>query len=275
MKNNININSKAKVSILIVTFNAERFIKKTALSCINQTHENIEVLILDNNSSDGTIRIIESIRSEKIKLFKSSENLGPYAGLNFLLEKTNGDYVAVQDHDDIWFPDKIKKQVEFLEKNLDFIACGTDIYYYYEEKEELALKKFKKKPGYVNHTSLMFRNNGFRYETGKNFPDENFEKEILGKHGKIGCIQEGLTVHRIRSDAGNLSRKRAGFSFKKVIEILKRDGLTISSLKYIFYVMTKKLIPSSIVWFLRKKITMKNLKWITAEEFKKKFNLLI
>lgn len=268
------MNSIKLVSILIATYNAEKFIKKTVQSCINQTYPNIEILIRDDSSSDNTVAIIESIGNEKVKLFKGEKNIGPYNGLNFLLEKAKGEYIAIQDHDDIWFPEKIKKQVEFLERNKNFVACGTNVYYFFEEKDLIVLKKFKDIESYVNHTSLMFRNDGFRYKGNSHFPDHHFEISILGAKGKIGCLQEGLTIHRIRSDGKNLS-KNSKLSIMGNVYFLKENKLAPKSLMLAFYLTIRRIIPASMIWTIRRHLTMRiNYKWIRKEQFLKDFPMI-
>ena len=110
-----------KVSILLCSYNAELYVRDTLQSLLNQTYVNIEILILDNNSKDTTVEIIKSYKDTRIHLYPSEKNLGPYGGLNFLLEKAIGNYIAIQDHDDIWHSEKIKKQINFLEQHKKFI----------------------------------------------------------------------------------------------------------------------------------------------------------
>lgn len=249
------MNNTKLVSILIATYNAEKFIKKTVQSCINQTYSEIEILIRDDNSTDNTVAVVKSIENEKVKLFKGEKNIGPYNGLNFLLEKAKGEYVAIQDHDDLWFPEKISKQIKFMENSPDFIACGTYVYYFFEDKETLFLKKFPEENNYVNHTSLLFRNDGFRYNAKAVLPDAHFERQVLLKKGRIGCVSEGLTIHRIRSDKKNLSRQRFQFSdIGKFFESM--DGVNRNTIKFLFYLIFRRMVPDKITWFIRKHITM-------------------
>jgi glycosyltransferase involved in cell wall biosynthesis len=79
--------NKPLISILIVAYNPGEYLRNTIQSCLDQTYENTEILILDNNSSEDIVPNFP--KSEKIKLIKSSENLGPYRGLNLLLEQAN------------------------------------------------------------------------------------------------------------------------------------------------------------------------------------------
>lgn len=73
------------ISILIVAYNPGEYLRNTLRSCIEQSYENTEILILDNASSEDITQYFP--KSEKIKLIKSEKNLGPYNGLNLLLEK--------------------------------------------------------------------------------------------------------------------------------------------------------------------------------------------
>src|SRR3990172_986527 len=102
------------VSILIVSYNAEDFIGKTIKSCLEQSYRNIELLIFDNKSHDHTLDVINSFHDSRICVYRSDQQCSPYDGLNYLIEHAAGDYIAVQDHDDIWFHEKIEKQVRFL-----------------------------------------------------------------------------------------------------------------------------------------------------------------
>ncbi len=263
--------SDALVSILVVSYNAERYIEKTLRSCLVQTYPNFEVLVLDNASTDGTVGIIKSINDSRTVLYEGKENVGPYAGLNFLLDRARGEYVAIQDHDDIWFPEKTAKQIDFLKNNDDSIACGTSTFCYFEGKGVLILNKKSLYTNFVDHTSLVFRNKGFRYDINHTLADEYFEKKTLLREGKICCLQEPLTVHRIKKCGGNLSSSRFNLSFKSVTDFFSVNSINAQSFLYLIDLLFRKFLPESIVWFVRKKITMRNATWISLEEFRKRF----
>lgn len=256
------------VNILIVTYNAEKYILKTLKSCLNQSYKNIEILVLDNASSDKTVEIIENLKSSKIKLFAGKKNLGPYKGLNFLLDHAKGKYIAIQDHDDIWFPEKLTKQVEFLENNKNINACGTRAYYFYEGRGILILDKKRKATNYVNHTSLLFHNQNFRYNTDILLADEYFEKIILGGNlTKIHCLKEALAIHRIRDDRRNLSRTRFLFDKKSLTEYLSINGLTLHSLVTLAGIFVAKYFPPFLEWFIITKIVKLKSEKISLAEF--------
>jgi glycosyltransferase involved in cell wall biosynthesis len=264
---------KIKVSILIVSYNAEKYIERTIESCLNQTYQNIEVLLLDNASRDRTIEVAQKIQllDSRLNIFESKKNIGPYGGLNFLLDKARGEYIAIQDHDDIWFPEKIESQVVFLEKNKNFIACGTNTFYFYEERNILILNKKPEVSNFVDHISLVFRNKNLKYNTEYVLTDEYFEKKILSEMGKIACIQNPLTIHRIKGDGTNLSSSRFKFSVKNVKDFFEINGFNLSSCLYFTDLVICEYFSNDLKWLIRKKITKKKSTWMKLRDFLKKY----
>lgn len=266
------IHKNKRVSILIVTFNAEKFIQRTIESCLNQSYEDIEILVLDNSSTDGTVETIKKIDNLRVTLFKGKENIGPYAGLNFLLDKARGEYIAIQDHDDIWFPEKIEKQVKFLEENQQVLACGTETFYYYEKRELFLLDNRQGFVNFVDHTSLIFRNKGFRYKTKYLLADEYFEKKVLKSRGPIFCIGEPLTIHRIRSDGNNFSHQRFSFTKENLTEFFEINGFNAKAIIYLAGIFFEKYFPEKIVWFVINNIAKRKSKKISKSEFIAKYS---
>lgn len=261
----------SKVAILIVTHNAEQYITRTLRSCLEQTYTNFEIVILDNASSDSTVEIMRDFHSPKIKIYTSPSNIGPYAGINYLLERVENKYVAIQDHDDIWFPNKVEKQVEFLESQKEYVACGTQAYYYFEDRKTIILMNNYNITGYVDHTSLMFRNSQLRYDLSRSLPDEYFQAATLRTRGLIGCLPIGLTVHRIRSDKKNLSSTRSRLNIKGAWEHLRNTKYRdISGMLAIIF---SAVLPQRIIWWSRKHFSFKHAEWMTVEKFEDKFGL--
>lgn len=123
-------NKTTLVSTLICTYNAEEFIEKTLLSVTKQTYKNQEILIRDDWSKDKTIDILLKWKKKdkRISIFTSQElwkKLWAYGGLNFLIDKAKGKYIAIQDHDDIWHSQKLEIQTDFLEKNPHYVGAGA------------------------------------------------------------------------------------------------------------------------------------------------------
>lgn len=260
------------VSVLIVSYNAEKYIEKTLRSCLAQTYSNFEILILDNASSDRTLEIIRNLNDSRIVLFEGQENIGSYAGLNFLLDKANGEYIAIQDHDDIWLPEKLTKQIEFLENNKNRSTCGTRTYYFYENRKILILDEKNEELSFVDHTSLVFRNTGYRYDTSHLLADEYFEKVVLnGNKEKIHCLKEALAIHRIRGDRNNLSRNRFAFSRKNITEYFFINGFSPSTFIGLAGIFVAKHFPAPLEWFIIDKIIKRGSEKIKLETFQEKY----
>ncbi len=123
-----------KVSIIIPTYNSSLFIKRTIESVFAQTFKDWELLIVDDCSTDETLKIIEDLakNNSKIKIFKTPENSGgPALAKNMGVKNAQGEYIAFLDHDDEWLPEKLEKQLEFFGKNKDkkigVVSCGANL----------------------------------------------------------------------------------------------------------------------------------------------------
>jgi glycosyltransferase involved in cell wall biosynthesis len=99
-----------KVSILVATYNGEEYLHKQLDSIINQTHENLEIIIQDDGSTDNTLRILEeyAANDSRIHVSQNKSNLGIVQNFYDLISKSKGEYIAISDQDDIWEIDKIE-----------------------------------------------------------------------------------------------------------------------------------------------------------------------
>ncbi|HXX80352.1 MAG TPA: glycosyltransferase family 2 protein [Thermodesulfovibrionales bacterium] len=259
------------VSILVVSYNAQDFIAKTIRSCLQQSYRNIELLILDNKSDDKTVDVINSFKDPRLHVYRGDHTFGPYDGLNYLIEHAAGEYIAIQDHDDVWFHEKIETQIRFLNDNRDFVACGTNTYFFYEDKGVFILIENPFIADIVNHTSLVFRKDSFRYDTDYLLADEHFMRKVLRHSGSIACLQEPLCVHRIRADAKNLSSYRFSLSKKNIKDFFMINGITMQSVKYFCYLMTRDVFPEFLLWHIRRHVTLKNREWIGLSTFRSRY----
>lgn len=103
------------VSVIIPAYNAEAFIEKTLDSVLSQTYKNIEVLVIDDGSQDRTAETVErvALRDRRVILLRQA-NAGVAAARNLAIQKSRGEYIAPIDADDIWFPQNIEKQVQYM-----------------------------------------------------------------------------------------------------------------------------------------------------------------
>ena len=103
-----------KVSVIIPTYNRADVLADSVRSVLQQSYANFELLIVDDGSTDNTDTMIESVSDERIRYLKMSENKGVAAARNEGLRHARYDYIAFQDSDDYWMPDKLEKQMAFL-----------------------------------------------------------------------------------------------------------------------------------------------------------------
>ncbi len=113
------------VSILMAVYNGEKFLREAIESMLNQTYRNFEFLIINDGSTDSTEEIILSYNDERIRYIKNETNLKLIASLNKGLDLANGKYIARMDADDISLPERLEKQVDFLERNQGTGVLGT------------------------------------------------------------------------------------------------------------------------------------------------------
>lgn len=107
------------VSIIMPSHNSEKTISESVESVLAQSYQNFELLITDDCSQDATVSIIERYQAidQRIKLFVFNENQGAGAARNNSIKQAQGRFIAFLDSDDIWHPEKLEKQVNFMLKN--------------------------------------------------------------------------------------------------------------------------------------------------------------
>jgi len=116
-----------KVTVLMPVYNGEKYIREAIESILRQTFTDFEFLIVNDGSTDKSIEIIQSYNDSRIKLVNNERNLGLIATLNKGLDLARGKYIARMDCDDISLPERLKKQVEFMNTHPEVGACGTRV----------------------------------------------------------------------------------------------------------------------------------------------------
>lgn len=242
------------VSIILPTYNTGEYIFDMLDSIKYQTYPNIELIIVDDNSSDGTYdRILhwyENLTSsnQKIIILKNEKNIGLTKTVNIGYQKCSGEYVFLSDHDDIWSYEKVEKQVGIFEKNKDVVICFHDREMINRENETICQSEYKyinfnqesananeileKKIRYSANT-LSFKN---IVEAKSIFP---IPKDIIehdyyltvcfSLFGKIRYVQQPLVKYRIHEE--NLSGNYALEVIKtyKSYKTLMKKGKRVSN----------------------------------------------
>ena len=104
------------ISVIIAAFNSERTIQETVESVLNQTFSDLELIVIDDGSTDSTLEVLSRIEDPRLKVF-SYPNAGVAASRNRGIARASGEYVAFLDHDDLWTPDKLEAQLRALQEN--------------------------------------------------------------------------------------------------------------------------------------------------------------
>ena len=130
-----------QISVLLSTYNDEKYINECIDSVLNQSFRDFEFVIIDDGSTDRTYDIISAINDPRIVIFRK-ENTGLIDSLNFGVSKCRGEYIARIDGDDICHVDRLKLQIEFLINNLEYSICGSNTIYIDGDGAEFGLHKY-------------------------------------------------------------------------------------------------------------------------------------
>ncbi|MEM1146082.1 MAG: glycosyltransferase family 2 protein [Pseudomonadota bacterium] len=144
-----------KVSVVIPTFNREHTLRRAAQSVLAQSYTNLELIIVDDGSTDNTQAVIESLHDPRVKSFRFTENQGANAARNRGLKEASGIFIAFQDSDDEWLTDKLQQQVDACRASGSF-ACFCRL-----SRDERLAGRFVPKssyrlvPGQANHANSL------------------------------------------------------------------------------------------------------------------------
>ena len=105
------------VSIIMPSWNTGNFIAESIQSVINQTYKNWELIIVDDCSTDNTDEIVSFYKDQRIKYLKNEKNSGAAITRNKALREAQGEWIAFLDSDDLWAPEKLEHQINFMKNN--------------------------------------------------------------------------------------------------------------------------------------------------------------
>ena len=129
------------ISIVINCHNGGQFLEECLNSIFNQTYQNWEIIFLDNVSNDNSIEILSKFSDKRIRYYKTDRLEDLYKARNLAVEKCNGKYVSFLDTDDMWSPEKLEKQINFLERNQKFKVVFSNYYFLKDNIKEIKHKK--------------------------------------------------------------------------------------------------------------------------------------
>ena len=143
------------VSIIIPTYNRTDLISRAISSVLNQTFKNFEVIIIDDGSTDNTENVVKSFNDSRIKYIKNKKNVGAAVTRNIGIKAAKGKFIAFQDSDDEWLPEKLKRQVKVLAACQENNVIYTGFWRIKDKKKTyIPLSRVKQKEGSI-HKELL------------------------------------------------------------------------------------------------------------------------
>ncbi len=200
------------VSIIMPVYNAEEYLDSSISSILKQTFKNFEFIIIDDASTDNSLKIIKKYSKidKRIKIIRNKKNLGLNASINKGFEIARGRYIARMDADDFSLKKRLLRQYSYLERHPKIFLVGSSAYVM--DKEGAIIGKFWKyqnsfilgwrlrRTNSLIHPSIMFRNDGRKYiesRVPEIMNEHNFYKQILKERKKIINLSDYLLLYRI------------------------------------------------------------------------------
>ena len=212
------LNTFPKVSIIISTYNGIRYIGETIESVRSQTYTNWELIIIDDGSNDNTCEVITRIKDDRIYLCKAGR-IGINGRIkNIGLSKSSGELIAFIDHDDLWAPAKLEKQVAALEQfpeagfcltgGYNFKDAGQPVNYFYKQNKGISvdhifLSFFRSEISAWTQALLVRREcieKAGAFNENSLFADPEFIVN-LSSHFKAVMLYEPLVYHRLHDNS--------------------------------------------------------------------------
>jgi len=155
---------RSKISVIMSVYNGERYLREAIDSVLNQTFTDFEFIIVNDGSTDSSLKIIQSYDDKRIRLIENDKNIGLTKSLNKAIKQSQGEYIARQDADDISLPGRFKAQLRYFEQHSEVALLGTSVYHINEQGKTIGRVIVLAKPSRsllkeneFNHGSTMFK----------------------------------------------------------------------------------------------------------------------
>lgn len=218
------------VSVIMPFHNVADHIHAAIHSILNQTHQKLELILCNDGSTDRSEEVALSFQDNRIVYLKHKEKKGIPISRNACLQKAKGEYIAVLDSDDIALPDRIAKQVAFLESHPGHILCGTYFRQFNDKgvlpsNDETAVTDEAIRTQFifsncVLHSTLLFRNTGPEdtcYDEGMELCEDFDIIQRLGRKGKMHVLPEVKVIYRLHLQNITRKRKERILHFQKIL----------------------------------------------------------
>lgn len=197
------------VSIIMPSWNTGNYIAESIESVLNQTYKNWELLIVDDCSTDNTDSVVASFDDKRIRYFKNKKNSGAALTRNRAIRKANGEWIAFLDSDDLWSPEKLEKQLKFMNDNgyvfsyHDFVKIDekSKPLNVYVSGPDIVTKRKMYNYGYPGCLTFMYSAKAIGLIQIKDIKKNNDYAILLKLCKKANCyrMNENLAQYRIRT----------------------------------------------------------------------------
>lgn len=239
------------ISVIIPTYNRARSIRRAVEGVLAQSYRELEVIVVDDGSTDGSIAIVEGIaaRDDRVRLIRHERNGGAARARMTGIAAARADLIAFQDSDDNWLPDKLEVQMRLfaeLPESYALVACPVIIYGRDGEGRDkrygprraacvpppdLAiesgdLSRLFMRANIMTHTSMLIRKSALDAIGGYDLRlpnNEDWDLNIrLSRHGLIGFVETPLVVVHDSPDGISKNRRSSVFSHVRILAKLRR-----------------------------------------------------
>lgn len=225
------------VSVVMPAYNASAFIFEAIQSALAQSHRNLELLVVDDGSSDDTVEVVlrEAAGDDRIQLLRNGFKKGPAGARNTAIEQARGRYIAFLDSDDVWYPEKIRVQLELIaDTGAPLVFSAFDLM----DESGRSTGQVRSAPARISYEQLLRRNVigclTAMFDTqkaGKPFmPDIAMRQDwglwlrILRETGEF-AVSSSASLASLRLRSGSLSRGKLRATWYNYQLLRKHEGL--------------------------------------------------
>lgn len=236
---------KKDISIIVPIYNSEKYLKKCIDSIINQDKKELEIILVNDGSTDNSLDIINSYKDDRIRVFNNN-NQGIGKTRNFGIKKANGKYIMFLDSDDYLEYNACSKLYEKIKKdNLDLVICDFNIIKGRDVLKEklisfentslvnnpLLINKINLSPWNKIYKTELIKNNNLKFIENLKYEDAPFVLMSMDKAFKIGKVDYCLINYVIHNNSETTIRDDRVFDIIEIVKIIKKHFKDKSNLK--------------------------------------------
>lgn len=226
------------ISVIIPTYNRAKLLKRSIVSVLNQTYKNIEVIVVDDGSTDDTKEMIRKLNDKRI-IYVFQNNSGACAARNNGIEHSNGEYISFQDSDDYWYPDKLISQYNNMcLHQSDIDICYMQLHHLNSNEEKIPNKIYNNifYGNYISTQMILAKKDVFKHiRFDKNLPrfqdwDIAIQFLIIYRY-RLSITKKSLVL---QYESANSISSNSSKALKAYTIIERKYNTYLSSHKYVY-----------------------------------------